>query len=1378
MLRRLHPFPIQPCWVIGLTLLGLGLSVSPAADLPPDQVEFFESRIRPILAQECYECHNSKDKAKGGLVLDHRAAWERGGDSGPVIVPGDPSSSLFIKSIRHEIDDLKMPKAGAQLDANVVADFTTWIAQGAPDPRDAPPTEEQLAADTNWEAIRDRRKGWWSFQPIVRPEIPEVEGIDHPVDRFIRHRLAQENLSPAPPAEPRALIRRLSFTLVGLPPTPEETAAFLASWEVDSEAATVALVDRLLADPGFGETWARHWMDWTRYADSHGSEGDPVIPHAWRYRDYLIRALNADVPYDQLLREHLAGDLLDRPRVNAELQLNESALGLGHLRMVFHGFAPTDALDERVRFTDDQNNTVTKAFLGLTVSCARCHDHKFDAISQADYYALFGIFTSGLPATIAVDAPGVLEKNRDALAKLKPAIREQFASHWLNSLSNDSAHWEKPIDSASPPDHALHLLWKLRQSGDDPDKVAAEWSKAAREFSERQTKADANRQGDAIRHRWDLSDPGELKSWNRYGEGLLDDTPAPAGEMVISDAKNDRVVDRILPSGVYSHRLSTRHRGVLASAPFDLDGEYDLYLNVAGDGSSARFAVEHYPRSGTVYPVNNLDQGTWRWLKYDRLDYWNGDRIHLELATAEDAPILVKDSPRSWFGIREAVLVKKGSPSPARPEDEFLAPLFATAGDRVPRSLADGIALYTETLRQLVTTWQTGDSPEFSDASALFLDRIVQSGLLPNDLVSLPEELRKSVTRYRELESEIPSPTRAPGIFERPGVDQALFVRGNHKEPGESVPRRFLEAIDATPYATNGTGRLEFARDLLREDNPFTARVIVNRIWHHLFSEGLVATMDNFGRLGESPSHPELLDFLAARFREDQAWSVKTLIRDLVLSKTWQQSSQPSPAAADRDPNDRLLSHFPTRRLEAEAIRDAFLSVSGQLSKEPFGQPVTGTTPRRSVYVRVTRNNLDPLLTTFDFPTPASAVGRRDVTNVPAQSLTLLNDPFIISQAKLWAGKLGASLPPEADDEARIRTLFETALTRPPTDAEITQSRDFLYALDEEHRTTAAQFAEIQNRLTEARAALSQLIDPIHARLLAEQRKAAAAANEGAAPEAIDLKPVASWNFEEDLSDSVAGLSASFKGTTKLENGAVVVDGTGFVATDPLPFDLTEKTLEVIVQLATLDQRAGGVMTVQDLQGGAFDSIVFAERRPQRWVAGSNGFTRTLDFEAPDETEAVDHPVHLAITYSSDGTIRCYRQGEPWGQAIRKAAPHSFKANETQVLFGLRHGTTAQGNRPFRGRILEARLYDRALGEDEIRATATGERIFVSQRDIDQALTDVQQDERTRLESRISTLVADLDALRRLGSDTPLEQRRWQDLAHAIFNLKEFIYLR
>lgn len=1341
-------FSIIPCLIAVLTLLDRNAS----AQLSPDQVEFFESRIRPILAQECYECHNSRGQRKGGLILDHRVAWQQGGDSGPLLVPGDPAGSLLMQAIRHELPDLKMPKAGAKLDEAIIADFEKWIAMGAPDPRDAPPSEAQLAADTDWEAIRKRRQGWWSFQPITSPPVPEVAGVVHPVDRFIRARLTTEGLEPSPSADPRTLVRRLHFVLTGLPPSVEEVAAFLADWEADRRAAVAGRVEALMASPAFGERWARHWMDWVRYADTHGSEGDPEIPHAWRYRDYLIRALNADVPYDQLVREHFAGDLLEQPRIDPTLGLNESALGVGHLRMVFHGFSPTDALDERVRFTDDQIGTVTKAFLGLTVSCARCHHHKFDAISQDDYFALYGIFTAPLPATIAVDAPGVLERNRVELAALKPDIRTALADHWLRSLPADPAVWQKRLDrAAADQKHPLHRLGRLSRED------AEAWPRARAERESRLVEARRLAGGGETVRRWQITDrKAFLAEWDRYGEGLIDGEPAAAGDFTLV-TDGDSVVDAILPAGVYSHRLSTRHRAVLASAPFELDGEYDLYVHVAGEGSSVRYAVQHYPRSGTIYPVTNLSGGEWRWQRYD-VAYWKGDRLHLELATAGDAPILVKDEPRSWFGVREVRLVKKGAPAPTDPADFWLGPIEGAA----PEAVVAG-------LRRTIESWKGGASASFDDEAAWFLQGALGGGWLPNQLDTLPDGVRALVTRYRKLEAAVPLPTRAPGIFERSGRDEPLMVRGNHKELGDPVPRRFLEAIDDTPYATGGSGRLEFARDLVAEENPFTARVIVNRVWHHLFGEGLVATPDNFGRLGEQPSHPELLDYLASRFRSEQGWSLKSLIRDLVLTETWQQAAEPAPAAAERDPANRLLSHYGIHRLEAEAIRDAVLSVAGQLDGQRYGPPVGGGTPRRSVYLRVKRNDLDPLLTTFDFPVPASATGRRDVTNVPAQSLTLLNDPFIIDQAGRWTSQLGGQ-----DDEARIRYLFEAALSRPPSEIEIAGARDFLYALDEEHRAGTERFSELTGQIERDRAALAAIMDPVRQRLQSEQEGKGSATTKPA-----DLRPVAAWDFARGgLRELVGGQDGRLVGSARIEGGALILDGRGFLAAAPLRADLKEKTLEALVRLDTLDQRSGGVMTVQDLRGVVFDSLVYAEREPARWLAGSNGFARTLDFGGPVETESADRPVHLALVYAADGTIRAYRNGRPYGEPIRKAPLVRYAAGESQVIFGLRHGTEPGSNRTLRGRLLNARLYDRALSPEEVRAASGDTAAYVTEEAVVAALEPSQRAEKSRLEAAVAAADSELADLRRLGNDIPLEQRRWRDLAHAVFNLKEFIYLK
>ncbi|MDF1861745.1 MAG: DUF1553 domain-containing protein [Verrucomicrobiales bacterium] len=1350
-------FPIPLAITVGTFFSGF-LQANPS----PEQIEFFESRIRPILAQECYECHSEATKSKGGLLLDTRSGWEKGGDSGEaVILPGDPDNSLLLKSIAHEVEDLEMPKAGAKLEDAVLSDFRKWIEDGAIDPRETPPSRDQLEKDTNWEAVRERREGWWSFQPIERPAVPSADGAEHPVDRFLFSRLKEDNLEPSPQAGPRTLLRRLSYLLTGLPPSPEDSTAFLQQWEADPDQTLSDTADRLLASPAFGERWARHWMDWLRYADSHGSEGDPTIPHSWQYRDYLIRALNRDIPYDQLVREHIAGDLLEDPRIDPERQINESAIGTAHLRMVFHGFAPTDALDERVRFTDDQINTVTKAFQGLTVSCARCHDHKFDAISQADYYALFGIFTSSLPATVAIDAPGVLEIHREKLRAAKPEIRKALADFWREELANKDANWS-PVQIATGENSRLvSFLKTIREA----KTLEPAWISMAQSLQNHLRDAEDARLGDSIRKHWDLTDAEEAKEWTREGEGLSEMLPSPAGEFIMGTS--DLAVDRILPSGLYSHLLSTKHRGFLASPPFPLDGEYDLHLNIAGDSSSARFSVQNYPRRGTVYPVTNLTKGNWNWTTYNRVDYWNGDSIHIELATAGEAPILVSEADRSWFGIRGAFLVKKGAAAPKRPDEESLIPLLT--GSSAPKSINEVNERIREALTKAVQMWRAG---ELDDANALFLDEAMRCGLLSNQLTSLPGDLRQLVSDYRQLEAEIPKPTRAPGLVERPGIDQPLFVRGNHKDPGEPVVRRFLEAIDETPYRTEGSGRRQFAEDILREDNPFTARIIVNRVWHHLFGNGLVSTTDNFGRLGEKPSHPELLDYLADRFRTDWNWSIKSLVRELILTGAWQQKSSPSPEADAVDPDNRLLSHFSIRRFEAEAIRDAMLAVSGQLDPNRYGLPVTGSSPRRSVYLRVKRNSLEPLLTTFDFPVPASTVGKRSSTNVPAQSLTLLNDSFVLSQAGHWA----KTLSPDAGEDTKIETLFSRALNRPPTEREMTGARNFLYAVDQQHELETQRIRDLEEKLTESQSQLQNLISPVRESLLAKRKEEQDKKGTSAAPSVI-VAPYASWDFESDLRDATGGLSGTAKGNARLEDGALVVDGGGFVMTEPLPKNLGEKTLEALVQLDTLNQAGGGVVTIQDLRGGLFDSIVFAERKPNEWLAGSNNHARTLDFGGQPDTEAAGRPVRISLVFKKDGTILGYRDGIPYGKPIRKAPLQIFAAGDSQIVFGLRHGTAAASNKPLKGRIFEARLYDRALTPDEIAATASGNPLFVSGKEILDALSETQREEREKLLHEITVLESKLGEAKKKGSALDPEQRRWQDLAHAIFNLKEFIYL-
>ena len=1018
----------------GFTAVGL------MADSTTEQVEFFEKNIRPALAEHCYECHNSSDKAKGGLALDWRGGLVKGSDSGPVIVAGKPDESLLLRAIRHEDKELKMPKDGPKLSSLVIGNFETWIMMGAPDPRSNQPSKADIAKATSWETTRERRKQWWSFQPIRFPSLPKVNGewAQTDIDRFIQAASEAEGLSPAGNAEPHALIRRLSFVLTGLPPTPEETAAFVQVAEGDRRAAIVNAVERLLASPHFGERWARHWMDWVRYAESLGSEGDPAIPNANQYRNYLIRALNADVPYDQLLREHIAGDLLAKPRLNMKLGLNESAIGPAHYRFVLQGFAPTDALDELVRTTENQIDVVSKAFLGLTVSCARCHNHKFDPISQEDYHAFYSIMTSCRPAMVNIDTSARQETNKAKLAELKPRIRAALAEKWLaetgtisEQILQPSAEWKKAIEDAKDFRNPLHAWNRLRLA--KGEEFTEGWKKLANDFSKSKKALDEQRARKYAK-RWQLGqDADPLNEWVLDGNGL-DGTVAKAGAFRVSPS-GDRIVENILPAAVYSHLLSDKHVGVLGSPSFRVEPGQSLFVRVIGGGDvMARYVVQNYTRNGTVYPVTRLKDGKWRWQSWS-IKYWEGDDVHLEVTTAGEQAILALNKPKSWFGVSDVIVIQEGQPAPREEPAEFVAPLFAKGDPVNAKRLAKR---YAGALRQSIRAWRRG---KMTDEQANFLGYFVREGLLPNTLDELPK-VAELVKEYRRLEAEVPVPQRAPGVIEAEARDRPLFVRGNHKQPAQTVPRRFLEVINAKPFSTKNSGRLELAEAMLHADNPLTARVIVNRVWHHVFGRGLVATTDNFGKLGETPSHPELLDYLAKRFVAE-AWSMKKLIRELVLTRTFQLGVTPTAKAREMDPDNRLLTRAHMRRLEAEAIRDAMLHASGSLDHSPLGGSDGFDTNRRSLYVRIIRNRLDPFLTIMDAPVPTSTKGRRDLTNVPAQSLTMMNDPFVISLAERLAKRV-------RDDEslksaeAQISQMFQLALNRQPKPVELANAKVFI----------------------------------------------------------------------------------------------------------------------------------------------------------------------------------------------------------------------------------------------------------------------------------------------------------------------------------------------
>jgi hypothetical protein len=703
----------------------------PKAQPGREAIEFFESKIRPVLVKQCYECHSTKaSKVRGGLYLDTRSGVTIGGDNGPAIVPGDPAKSLLIKALRHE--DLKMPPK-EKLPTQVLADFEQWVRMGAPDPR--------TTDAAGWKKLTlDDAKTFWSFKPMQKFPVPPVKNpawARSEVDRFIQTKLEAKGLKPVIDADRASLVRRVTFDLIGLPPTPEEMDAFVND---KSANAFEKVVDRLLASKHFGERWGRHWLDVARYAESNGNADNILFPHAWRYRDYVIKSFNEDKPYNRFITEQIAGDLLP---AKTDAEKDDNLVATGFLALTSKPRAQNNP-DYRMDLIADQLDVTCRAIMSMTIVCARCHDHKFDPIPTKDYYSLAGIFDST-----------------------------------------------------------------------------------------------------------DMLSGGQ-------GQG---------------NAK------RIIPSGL--HSLST----------------------------------------GGV-----------------------------------------------------AMGVKEGRPK-----------------------------------------------------------------------------------------------------------DTAICIRGDTTKPGDVVPRGYLTVgltPNTQPVNKARSGRLELAGWITQPDHPLTSRVMVNRIWLHLFGQGLSRVPDNFGLHGEPPTHPELLDTLALKFMED-GWSVKKMIRQLVLTRTYQLNSAHDATNYQADPDNNLWWRIPARRLEAEAIRDAMLAVSGKLNATPPNgslapniQPkgkrevIAPESPHRSVYLGIIRNGLPESLAIFDVADPSLIVGQREVTTVPAQALFLMNSPFVLDQAKGFADRLLAAKT--LDEAGRIDLAFRLALARTATPQERERVLLFLQNVQGSQNQAAAWTAFCQNLLASA----------------------------------------------------------------------------------------------------------------------------------------------------------------------------------------------------------------------------------------------------------------------------------------------------------------------
>ena len=1031
-----------------------------------ERVAFFESKIRPLLVARCVECHGEK-KQKGGLRLDSRAAWQAGGDTGKAIVPGKADESLLVKAVRYGDKDLAMPPKKA-LPPEEVAALVEWVQQGAVDPRDDAAASKQPASD-EWAAEFQKRLDWWSLKPLLDAEPPAIADAAwsrEAVDRFIRAGLDAAALPPAPRADAEVLLRRLSFVLTGLPPPPEQRTRFLAASALDAETAYTALVDELLASPHFGEHFARHWMDAVRYTDTYGYEWDVPAKGSHEYRDYLIRAFNGDVGYDQFLREQLAGDLLAQPRVDAELQINESLIGpmFYHLGEHRHG-SSLDANGVHQEMVNNKIDAFSKVFLATTVACARCHDHKLEAVSQRDYYALGAVFITPRWTSRSVDAPG---KNDAAIAKLKElraAIRRELADSW-KTAAIEPAGWRAPIEVKGTPAPKIEdITYPLARLTKAEGGIEVTWNALVKEWTDtRAARMQANA-GYAVLA--DFSQPELPSGWVAEGDGMTHGWVPDA--MPLIALEGDAVIARLLPRGYHTHALSSKLPGALRMPPEHLVAGQFASLRLAGGEFGGHLMMDE--NTFLNERVTFLNEVKPVWKTFADTPMKNGvTRVTLDFTTASLNPnfpprhgvapgLPATDTgydKRSWLSLTGIVTHDAGG----TPQDTLEAFTTLYAGP-APKTVEEANARLAAWLTGTVQRWcedhtQPGDVP--------VLDWLLVNKLLPNS-ASPGSVLASLVAEYRQVEQGIAFPRTVNSMDERGTARTGLTlnIRGNVDAPGEAVMPDFLQMFAGRNDVakSTGSGRLELAASLLQPEHPLTSRVYVNRVWQWVFGTGLVATPDDFGRLGDKPSHPALFDWLARDFMQ-AGWSTKRLVRRLVLSETFRQSGSVSVAARERDPANRLRHHYPTRRLEAEAIRDGLLAVSGRLNPALYGRPINPPRPvedaskrlfsgpldgdgRRSLYLKMSIMAPPKFLTAFDLPDLKLPNGKRNVTSVPTQSLMMLNDPLVSTLAKHWATQLVKA--PHATPEERVTAMFLQAFARAPQPGELQQwtaaARDF-----------------------------------------------------------------------------------------------------------------------------------------------------------------------------------------------------------------------------------------------------------------------------------------------------------------------------------------------
>lgn len=965
-----------------------------------EKLLFFKQRIEPVLEEHCYSCHSAAaNSIKGGLRLDTRSAIRRGGESGPAVVPGKVEESLLLAALQYE--GLEMPP-NAKLPNEVIQDFIKWIESGAVDSR--------LVAKSEAER-REKAKSHWAFQRIERPVVPASNSrwIRNDVDQFILSKLRAEEVKPSPEADPRTLIRRLFLDLIGLPPTPQETQAFL---DDPSEANYQKTVSDLLGSPHYGERWGRYWLDMARYADSNGYEADRPRPHAWRWRDWVINSLNDSMPFDQFTIEQLAGDLLP----NATLE-QRVATGFNRNTLV-NTEGGVDREEDRVKRTVDRTNTVGKVWLGLTLGCTQCHSHKYDPITQHEYYGMYAFFNSLAEPDIPAPTPEQLSE-----------FEIEFARHQARHQQN------------------LHAVRDYRSE------KMSQWEQDLSEQLNSAIEADPDRVDNRFDKTWELVNPLSLSATSGSQFFVEDDLA------VFVKGPNDQedtytIVTETSLSGITAIRLE-----VLADERLAAKGP-----GLAGNGNFVLSSLRVY-----VEPVSDND------------DRNMGQRIRLKTARADfsqggrQVTSVIGDDPADGWAIYPDVGVDHYAVFELR---EKINPV----GDSEPVRITIQMDHQTHkdhNIGKFRLSFTTHKHPVPDGLETTAFSDLLSSDINTRrgeDVIRLVKyfgyretELDKLIDAVKSHQESFPrSPKieiKAQVVMEMPNPRTTqVHVRGSFLDKGDLVTRTTPSILPELVTGNREPSRLDLAKWLVSSENPLTARVIVNRIWQQHFGRGIVVSDDDFGTQGEPPTHPELLDWLAAEFRET-GWNMKQLHRLIVTSATWRQSSFSRPELKERDPYNSWLARQNRLRVEAEIIRDMALSASGLIFHKIGGRSVYPPQPadlvklgfqtslswpenqdqnryRRGIYTFFQRTVPYPMLIEFDAADSNAACTRRERSNTPLQALTLWNDPVFVECAQHLGARLLKEVPADGDNavnviEKRIRLAYELCFSRPPSKEEL-----------------------------------------------------------------------------------------------------------------------------------------------------------------------------------------------------------------------------------------------------------------------------------------------------------------------------------------------------